>query len=241
MSEPLVTVFIGLRVDKVNKDDAPLHITLTFVEDTTQAEREALWAKYSALVEPALPVEFTQYGETMVGPDEDMRALDVMPKDFDLEFELDEFYVQTVRRRRNKFPRLNYHVTLNTEKKVRSAKELGNKFFASTLYMREVSDEKRVLAQTSKIHEIPSFVALDRVSLRIQPASVSKAPASVSKAPASVSKAKSWGPKSKSKTPKGPRKAKPIKEKTASASARQSVVVGSRRARRPPQRFKPKH
>lgn len=208
MSEPLVTVFVALRIDNAKGHDVPLHVTLTYVKDTTLAEREALWAECSAVVEPRLPVMFCSYGS-----DNSTDTMDVSLEDLAFEFALDELHKKTVRRGRSLD--LSYHITLNTARKAAAAEALGRKFSASTLYMREVGDQKRVLAQTTLIGRHVSFKALDRTSLHVVPNPKRSAPARKS-------------------APKGRRKDKPQKETAATSTS-------SRRARRPPQRFTPTH
>lgn len=214
MSEVLVSVFVALRITSVS---VPLHVTLTFVKDTTLAERTELWKKYRDLVTPHLPVRFKAYGMTKVGDESDeMSALDTLPDNFDLECELDESYEKTVRRGHNKYPKLNYHVTANTEAKKAAVRALGSEFETPVLYMREVGGYKRVLAASSVDPQHTSFTALDRISMYICPASSRHAS------------------KSQRKAPKGPRKAPPERETKS-----MQFASTRRRNRRPPQRFKP--
>jgi len=226
MSEALCSIFIALRITNT---DVPLHVTLTFVKDTTLAQRTQLWKKYCDLVSPHLPVIFKGYGMTVVGDeDNEIAALDTLPHNFDLECDLDEAYENTARRGHDKYPKLNYHVSANTDAKKEAVKALGSTFETPVLYMREVSGEKKVLAQCSVDPNYKSYTALDRTTVTVRPAPSRQADKGLKKS--------NWGPKTKSKAPQGPRKAKPERE---TKTKRVQFVNLPRRNRRAPQRFKP--
>jgi len=205
-------IFIALRVDCA---EAPLHITLTFIEASSEEERRAVWFAYKDLLAPHLPMHFKTYGTKRVGLNDELEAMDVLPRNLDLELALEERYEKTVRRAHKRFNQLNWHVTLNSEAKRAAVKKLGGYLQCSTLYMREVGGDKNVLAQAGVDSAFASFEAFDEITQR----------------PADE-KARATS------APKGARKQRVARE---SGAKRRANVVSGRRARRAPQRFKPKH
>lgn len=157
---PTEHTYIALRIEPASPTDPTLHVTLTFIEDATRAERLEVWKIYTKFFSRHLPIPLALGNKIKVGPANDLDAREML-LDYATLSELEDMYKRTKRRANGAIPDLLLHMTTSSDAKRAAAEKLPEQVVCSTLFMATVGKHKRVVVELTQHEELGEAGGVD--------------------------------------------------------------------------------
>jgi hypothetical protein len=133
-----------LYFEPAQPDDPPLHLTLTFIENSTALERSEAWRAYLDFFAKRLPLEVAIGDVIKVGPNKDIDARSCQMSSSNMHY-LERLYRLHTRRVNGAFPELMLHMTTGSEQKRAACVAFGPTAIATSIVLKTVGANKRTL------------------------------------------------------------------------------------------------